>query len=101
MPAQRTAIHLGTNSKVVHDRILFQGDIKPLPELGAPVFDSKGARIGKIQDIIGPVGRPWIVVKRFKTDLEVSPETTFYASKHRPRRGKRKKKPRQHRRGKT
>lgn len=101
MPSQKTAIHLGTNPKVVHDRMLFQGDIKPLPELGAPVFDSKGARIGKIQDIIGPVGRPWIVVKGFKTDLKVSPETTFYASKHRPRRDKRKNKSRQHRKGKT
>ncbi|MFX0114910.1 MAG: H/ACA ribonucleoprotein complex subunit GAR1 [Candidatus Hodarchaeota archaeon] len=100
MPANRTRIHLGTNPKVIHDRLLFQGSIKPIPEIGAPVFDSKGTKIGKIQDVIGPVGRPWIVVKHFTTDFEIEPEKSFYTAKHRTNKGKRKKKSRQNQRGK-
>ncbi|MFQ5979752.1 MAG: H/ACA ribonucleoprotein complex subunit GAR1 [Candidatus Heimdallarchaeota archaeon] len=97
MPAKRNGIHLGTNLKVVHDRILFQGNIKPLPKIGAPVFDSTGTRIGKIQDIIGPIARPWIVVKQFKKDLEINSDSKFYASKGYPRKEKRRKRPRQNR----
>jgi rRNA processing protein Gar1 len=95
MPANRTRIHLGTNPKVVHDRLLFQGNIKPIPEIGSLVFDSKGTKIGKIQDVIGPVSRPWIVVKSFIIDFQLEPEKSFYAAKNYAKKGKRKKKPRQ------
>ena len=86
MRRDKTSICLGTNPKVVHERVLFQGSIKPLPKIGAPVFDSKGTRIGKVHDIIGPVGRPWVVVKRLKADLKINSVTTFYASKRSTRR---------------
>ncbi len=34
-----------------------------LPKLGSKVFDSRGRYLGRVQDVIGPVKSPYLVVK--------------------------------------
>ncbi len=81
MHPKDSGISLGTSVRRVHDRVLFRGDIKPLPEIGALVFDKSGKKFGKILDIIGPVNRPWVVVKLFKIDANFDQNSIYYATK--------------------
>ncbi|NOZ88875.1 MAG: H/ACA RNA-protein complex protein Gar1 [Crenarchaeota archaeon] len=60
-----------------------------LPPLGVPVYTEDRKRVGVLLDIIGPVKKPYAVVKPDSPELNVEKGTPLYYRKPRPPQRKR------------
>ncbi|MEM1526906.1 MAG: hypothetical protein QW775_00780 [Ignisphaera sp.] len=89
---------LGTVDIITRAKLILVRIDKPdrIPTIGCKVLDTNGVEVGKIVDVIGPVNRPYAVVKPSScTVLSTVKQSTvlFYKSireKRFPRRGARK-----------
>lgn len=82
-------LHVTGNGYVV---VELAGDGEKLPPLNTPVYTEDRRRVGILLDIIGPVSRPYAVVKPDQRGLELSSGTMLYYRPPlppRPRRGRR------------
>ena len=55
-------MNYGEVSSIVGDQVVVKASEKP-PAIGSAVFNEKGGKIGVVADIIGPVEKPYYVVK--------------------------------------
>ncbi len=53
-------------------------DIERVPRLNLPVYDEEARRIGVILDVIGPVEKPFIVVKPENREIEIPPGNLLF-----------------------
>ncbi len=64
---------LGTVRNVIHDGTILLGmDTGPAPETpaqGTTVFDQRGVEVGRVARVFGPVGSPYISVRK-KPDVD-------------------------------
>lgn len=56
--------------------IIVRGEM--LPPLGAPVVNRDLAFLGKIHDVFGPVGSPFVSLKGRPTEVDLSPGDPVY-----------------------
>ena len=45
---------------------VIRGDGSNVPEIGVPLYDKKGKKLGVVADVFGPVARPYVLVKGAK-----------------------------------
>ena len=54
---------IGEAKTITGSIAVVQGEDQTRPEIGTKVIDEKLEKVGHIVDIIGPVSRPYIVIK--------------------------------------
>ncbi len=77
--------------KAFTGELIVKMTLRKLPKLGSLVITAGGIEVGVLTDVIGPVNRPFAVVKPFKAGVSLrDSEVLFIKPMPKRRRGERK-----------